>query len=218
MSSPARAPFVVLEGPEGAGKTVLIEGLAASLGEAGLPHIVTREPGGTELAEAIRTLLLDRPDLRLDGITELLLFSAARRAHVEEVIRPNLEAGTLVLCDRFELSTRVYQGFGRGVSVASIREVTAVATGGLLPDLYLVLDVPAALGRDRQRGAELFPDRIEREQATFMERVERGYRTLADEDPGRCVLLDGTASPDGVRREARNVLHERLPEWFAAPR
>lgn len=209
-----RAPFVVLEGLEGAGKSVQIARLAQALEEHGVPCVTTREPGGTELSEAIREILLDRPELQLDGRTELLLFSAARRAHVEEVIRPALEAGAVVLCDRFELSTRAYQGYGRGVPQESVRAVTAEATSGLLPDVYLVLDVPASVGRDRQRGADLFPDRIEREQSAFMERVERGYRELAAEDPERCVLLDGRGSPDEVQRRARDVLQGRFPAWF----
>jgi len=214
--TPVGAPFIVFEGPEGAGKSSLIARLSRVLDEGGLPHITTREPGGTPLAEAIREILLDRPDLELDGMTELLLFSAARHAHVEDVIGPALDSGRLVLCDRFELTTRAYQGFGRGVPPASIDAVTAEATGGLLPDLYLVLDVPASLGRNRQRGPDFFPDRIEREQSAFMDRVRRGYHELVAADPGRCVLVDAAASPDEVERRARDVLHDRLPAWFPA--
>ena len=138
--------FLVFEGPEGAGKSLQIGRLAERLSASGVPHLVTREPGGTAAAEAIRSVLLDRPELRLDGIAELLLFSASRRVHVEEVIRPALERGEVVLCDRFELSTRVYQGWARGVAAQTIERVTRAATGGLLPDLYLVLDVPVKVG------------------------------------------------------------------------
>lgn len=209
-------PFVVFEGPEGAGKSSQIALVAAALARRGTPHRVTREPGGTPLAEAIRTILLDREDLELDGVAELLLFSAARRAHVEEVIRPALRRGEVVLCDRFELSTRVYQGLGRGVPLATIEAVTAAATGGLRPDLYLVLDVPTSVGRARQRGAELFPDRIEREHARFMERVREGYADLAERDPD-IVPIDASGSSGQVARAIREVLHERLPSWFEAP-
>jgi len=212
------APFIVVEGPEGAGKSSLIGRLAGALEERGRPFLTTREPGGTPVAEAIREILLDRPELEMDGVTELLLFSAARHAHVKEVIRPALEGGTLVLCDRFELTTRVYQGLARGVPDASVRAVTAEATGGLVPDLYLVLDVPASLGRDRQHGADLFPDRIEREAAAFMERVRQGYRALVDGGGDSYVLVDAAAPPGVVERRAREVLHERFPEWFPAPR
>lgn len=191
--------------------------LARGLEERGRPFLTTREPGGTPVAEAIREILLDRPELEMDGVTELLLFSAARHTHVEEVILPALEDGTLVLCDRFELTTRVYQGLARGVPEASVRAVTAEATGGLVPDLYLVLDVPASLGRDRQHGADLFPDRIEREAAAFMERVRQGYRDLVEGGGDSYVLVDATAPPGVVERRARDVLRERFPEWFPTP-
>ena len=114
MTDQARGVFIVLEGPEGAGKSVQIRRLSQFLTERAVSHVTTREPGGTATAEAIREVILDRPDLRLDGISELLLFSASRHVHVEEVIRPALERGDVVLCDRFELSTRAYQGYGRG--------------------------------------------------------------------------------------------------------
>lgn len=216
--SPGRAPFIVLEGPEGAGKSSLMRRLASALDERGRPYLATREPGGTPVAEAIREVLLDRPELEMDGVTELLLFSAARHAHVEDVILPALAAGTLVLCDRFELTTRVYQGLARGVPEASIRAVTSEATGGLLPDLYLVLDVPASLGRDRQHGPDFFPDRIEREETAFMERVRQGYRDLVAEGGDTYVLVDAAAPPGVVERRARDVLHDRFPEWFPAPK
>ena len=217
--------FLVFEGPEGAGKSLQIERLAERLVGCGAPHTVTREPGGTAAAEAIRSVLLDRPELRLDGVAEMLLFSASRRAHVEEVIRPALERGEVVLCDRFELSTRVYQGWARGVDAKTIEQVTRAATGGLLPDLYLVLDVPVKVGLGRQwqdeddPGQLAFfgpaPDRIELEKRSFRERVREGYRELAAEDE-RIVLVDGSGTPDEVEARILALLQERLPRRFRA--
>ncbi|WP_428274834.1 dTMP kinase [Candidatus Palauibacter sp.] len=215
--------FLVFEGPEGAGKSLQIGRLTERLSAAGVPHLVTREPGGTAAAEAIRSVLLDRPELRLDGIAELLLFSASRRVHVEEVIRPALERGEVVLCDRFELSTRVYQGRARGVAAQTIEQVTRAATGGLLPDLYLVLDVPVKVGLGRQwqdeedPGQLAFfgpaPDRIELEKRSFRERVREGYREFAAEEDG-IVVVDGSGTPDEVEGRILGLLEERFPDRF----
>ncbi len=215
--------FLVFEGPEGAGKSLQIGRLAERLAASGVTHTVTREPGGTATAEAIRSVLLDRPELRLDGIAELLLFSASRRAHVEEVVRPALKRGEVVLCDRFELSTRVYQGWGRGVAAKTIDQVTRAATGGLLPDLYLVLDVPVRVGLDRQ-GQDLedpgqlgffgpAPDRIELEKRSFRERVRKGYRELAAEEE-RIAVVDGSGTPEEVEGRILGLLDERFPDRF----
>ena len=212
----SRSCFIVFEGPEGAGKSLQIERLAARLYASGVPHTVTREPGGTAAAEAIRSVLLDRPELRLDGIAELLLFSASRHVHVEEVIRPALERGEVVLCDRFELSTRVYQGWARGVPPETIEQVTRAATGGLAPDLYVVLDVPVMVGTDRREAHGGRPDRIEREAEVFMERVREGYRELAAAEEG-IVILDGSGAPDEVEGRILVLLGERLPDRFRGP-
>lgn len=213
MSDQARGVFVVLEGPEGAGKSVQIERLSEFLTERAVPHVTTREPGGTATAEAIREVILDRPELGLDGMSELLLFSASRHVHVEEVIRPALARGDVVLCDRFELSTRAYQGYGRGVPQETIRRVTLEATGGLRPDLYLVLDVAVSVGRDRQRGSGSTPDRIEREKPGFMERVRVGYRELVAEGD-RIELVDASRTPEEVQRALVEVLAQRFPGVF----
>ncbi len=205
--------FLVFEGPEGAGKSLQIARLAARLSASGVPHTVTREPGGTAAAEAIRSVLLDRPELHLDGIAEVLLFSASRRVHVEEVIRPALGRGEVVLCDRFELSTRVYQGWARGVPPETIEQVTRAATGGLVPDLYIVLDVPVMVGTDRREAHGGRPDRIESEAEVFMERVREGYRVLAAGEDG-IAILDGSGTPDEVEARILALLEERFPGRF----
>lgn len=205
--------FLVFEGPEGAGKSLQIVRLAARLSASGLPHTVTREPGGTAAAEAIRSLLLDRPELHLDGVAEVLLFSASRRVHVEEVIRPALVRGEVVLSDRFELSTRVYQGWARGVPPETIEQVTRAATGGLVPDLYIVLDVPVMVGTDRREAHGGRPDRIESEAEVFMERVREGYRVLAAGEDS-IAILDGSGTPDEVEARITALLEERFPGRF----
>ncbi|WP_419161793.1 dTMP kinase [Candidatus Palauibacter sp.] len=218
--------FVVFEGPEGAGKSLQIERLSCRLSERGVAHVTTREPGGTAAAEAIREVILERPELRLDGIAELLLFSAARRAHVEEIIRPALERGDVVLCDRFELSTRVYQGWARRVPAETVGRVTRAATGGLLPDLYLVIDVRVSVGLDRQwqnqeKTDQLAffappPDRIESEARSFRERVRERYLELAATDD-RIEVVDGAGAPDEVERAILALLEERFPNPFRGP-
>ncbi len=216
MIDQVRGLFIVLEGPEGAGKSRQMAGLSAILTERGVSHVTTREPGGTATAEAIREVILDRPELELDGVSELLLFSASRHVHVEQVIQPALERGDVVLCDRYELSTRAYQGYGRGVSLETIRRVTFEATGGLLPDLYVVLDVPVSIGHDRQRGAGTGPDRIEREKQGFMERVRAGYRELAATHDD-IVLVDASAPPKAVQGALLEVLARRFPKVLGDP-
>ena len=205
--------FLVFEGPEGAGKSLQIARLAARLSASGVPHTVTREPGGTAAAEAIRSVLLDRPELHLDGVAEVLLFSASRRVHVEEVIRPALGRGEVVLSDRFELSTRVYQGWARGVPPETIEQVTRAATGGLVPDLYIVLDVPVMVGTDRREAHGGRPDRIESEAEVFMERVREGYGVLAAGEDS-IAILDGSGTPDGVEARITALLEERFPGRF----
>ncbi|HXE58020.1 MAG TPA: dTMP kinase [Gemmatimonadales bacterium] len=194
--------FVVVEGPEGAGKTTLTRSLADRLVAVGLDPVVVREPGGTEVAEAIRRELLD-PARRFDPARELLYLAAARADLVHHVIRPALASGRFVLSDRFTLSTRAYQGAGRGLDPAWIDWMNRVATDGIEPDLTLVLDVPAAVGLARQRAGGKRPDRLEREDAAFHERVAAAYR--AAEGPG-VVHLDATRPPDQVLEEAWRAL------------
>ena len=173
--------FIVFEGIEGSGKSTQIQKVAAALREAGIDPLVTREPGGTAAGEAIRAVALDR-DLHLEPVAELLLMEAARAAFVAEVIRPALAAGRVVLSDRYDLSTFAYQGGGRGISQDKIKPVNELATGGLVPDLYLLLeiDVQEGLGRLEQGEA----DRIERENAGFHRRVAATYRRLAEVERG----------------------------------
>ena len=197
--------FIVVEGPEGAGKSTLTRWLAAQLLADGRQVVTVREPGGTPVAEAARKLALkSRHDMALAA--ELFLVLAARADLVERVIRPALEVGQVVLADRFGLSTLAYQVAGRGLPRADVEAALRLATGGLTPDLTLVLDVPVALGRERQRKARKTQDRFEREDDAFHERVRDAYRTAAGSG---IVHIDASRSKqavqDAVWREAQAV-------------
>jgi dTMP kinase len=202
--------FLVLEGPEGAGKTTLARALAERMRERGLDPVSVREPGGTPAAEHARRALLD-PDSRLDPQVELLFVAAARAHLVQSVIRPALAAGRIVVSDRYDLSTMAYQGAGRGVPTGIVASVNQVATAGLRPDLTLVLDVTPETGTARQAAAGKARDRIEQEGPEFHERVRQAYREAAG--PG-VRHLDGSRKPELVLEAAWSVLGEVRPELF----
>jgi len=198
-------PFITFEGIEGSGKSTLVRLLAERLGEGAL---ATREPGGTAIGRAVRAVLLDPASRGLAPTTELLLYFADRAQHVDEVVRPALEAGRLVLCDRYVESSLAYQGYGRGLSLLAIRQLAELATGGLRPDLIVYLDVPVAvgLGRVAQRGAH---DRLEAEVVSFHERVRAGYEELIAAEPDRWLRIDATAGPEGVVESVGVALEQR---------
>ncbi len=205
--------FIVLEGVEGAGKSTQASLLSAWFESLGLPHTVAREPGGTPVGEAIRRVVLDRGDLTMPPETELFLILGARAAFVRDVVRPALEDGQVVLADRFDLSTFAYQGYGRGLDLDRVRRANEMATGGVRPDLYLVLDLPVEAGLERKGGVG-GGDRIEREGASFLSRVREGYRTLVKEVPtARLVAAHG--SPAEVQDSLRRILREDFPETFS---
>ncbi|HTY06059.1 MAG TPA: dTMP kinase [Gemmatimonadales bacterium] len=180
--------FIVVEGPEGAGKSTLVRGLGARLLAEGRPVLTVREPGGTPVAEAARKIVL-KSRHELTPASELFLYLAARADLVARRVRPALDAGQVVLADRFDLSTRAYQVAGRGLPAAAVQAALTLATGGLTPDLTLVLDVPVEVGRERQRKARKEQDRIEREDDAFHARVLQAYRQASG--PG-VVHLDAT--------------------------
>ncbi len=206
-AGPGTGLFLVLEGVEGAGKTTQLRLLRDALLAAGLPVREAREPGGTPLGEAVRGVLLDRGDLRIGPESELLLMLAARAAFVREVVRPALEAGEIMLADRFESSTFAYQGYGRGLPLDEVRRLNAFATGGLVPDLTLVLDLSLEEGRARQLRQGKGADRIEGAGEAFHARVAHGYRALAAGDP-RVVLVEARGTEGEVHRR---ILESVLP-------
>ncbi len=196
--------FITFEGPEGSGKTTQIRLLAEWLRHSGCDVLTTREPGGTRIGDAIRALLLDPDHDEMSPAAEILLFSASRAQLVSEVIRPQLERDGVVVCDRFADSTLAYQGHGRGLDLDALREITLFATGGLTPDLTVCLDLPAAEGLARKRGADAAEwNRMEREQLAFHERVRAGYHALAAEAPARWVIIDAMQPVAAIQEQIR---------------
>ena len=193
--------LISLEGGEGAGKSTLLSGLRAHFERSGMDVLHTREPGGTPVGEAVRALVLDPAHRSMAVETELLLIFAARAQLMREVLQPALAAGRWVLCDRFTDASYAYQGGGRGVDAARIAELERIATGGLKPDLTLLLDLPVAHGRARasQRGDA---DRIEAERDDFFERVRSAYRARAQAEPRRFRIIDASQPADAVLRNA----------------
>lgn len=205
-----RGAFVAVEGPDGVGKTTLVGRLAVRLKEAGVGAVVVREPGGTPVAEAARRAAF-APEMAASPLAELFLVLAARADLVAKVIRPALAEGRLVLTDRYELSTFAYQVAGRQLPREEVLAANALATGGLKPQLTLVLDAPAAVGLGRQREQRKVRDRMEREDAEFHDRVSRFYTELAAPN---VVHLDGTRTADLIAADAWSVLQARLRETF----
>lgn len=196
--SVVRGKFITLEGGEGAGKSTLLQGLRAHLLERGLDVLQTREPGGTPLGEAVRTLVLDSQQRGMCAQSEALLMFAARAQLVREVLEPALAAGRWVLCDRYTDASYAYQGGGRGMDMRAIAQLDAIATGGLTPDLTLLLDLPVAHGRARASGRGEAADRIEREEDAFFERVRATYLARAVAEPQRFRVVDASQPAEVV--------------------
>jgi dTMP kinase len=205
--------FVTFEGPEGSGKTTQVQLLATWLRGCGLNVLTTREPGGTRLGDAVRSVLLNPEHVEMLAETEILLFSAARAQLVGQVIRPHLATGGTVLCDRFADSTLAYQGYGRRVDLATLRQITIFATKGLQPDLTFCLDLPVAEGLQRKEGgaAEEW-NRMECEEREFHERVRTGYLALAAANPDRWLVLDARAAITSIQERVRDRVAARLKD------
>ncbi len=210
--APGRGRFITFEGGEGSGKSTQIETLAERLNAAKLRAIVTREPGGSPGAEIIRHLVLSGMGKLLGPDAETLLFAAARDDHVHTVIRPALNQGIWVLCDRFSDSTRVYQGRLGHVAPGLLNAMQRVTIGDLKPDLTFILDVPVEVGMQRaaaRRGAGA-PDRFEAEDLTFHQELRDAYRQIAADEPQRCVLIDANADADAVAAKVWTAVRDRF--------
>lgn len=216
MSEPGR--FLTVEGIEGVGKSTQVPRLAHALTARGIDCVLTREPGGTPLAEKIRELVLSPGAEVLPDAAELLLMFAARSMHLQNLIEPALAAGRWVICDRFTDATYAYQGAGRGMAQETISQLERLVQGALRPDLTLLLDLPVAVGlaRAQQRSggaAASATDRFEREQLQFFERVRAGYLARAGAEPGRILVLDAARSEEDVAALILGALRDR--SWIS---
>lgn len=199
--------FITLEGPDGAGKTTQLRIVAQELTAKNYQHIITRDPGGTPVGKQIRRILLNS-QYALSTTTELLLYQADRAQNVAEVIRPALEQGLLVFCDRYIDSTVAYQGYGRGLCLKTIAMLNEISTGGLKPDLTLLFDLESEAGLSRLHPGS--HDRLEREALEFHQRVREGYLALAKSEPERFCIIDASASFTSVQSALRKALSEFL--------
>jgi dTMP kinase len=208
--APARGQLITIEGPEGSGKTTQAARIEAVLLERGIPVTLTREPGGTSLGERIRDLVLAPAASRIDPLADAFLFNAARRQLVVELIEPALAAGTTVVCARFADSTRAYQGYGDGLPLDDLERLEAVATGGLRPDLTILLDVPVEIGLARKA-----PDDQTRFETAydlaFHRRVRDGFLAMAVAEPGRFVVIDATAPAAEVAGRIERAVRRLFP-------
>ena len=208
-----RGRFITLEGGEGAGKTVQAARLRDALEARGVGTVLTREPGGSPGAEEIRRLLVSGPVERWEPLAEAMLHAAARRDHLLHTIEPALERGDWVISDRFVDSMIVYQGYGQGADIDVLERISTLSLGNFLPDLTVVLDIPAEEGL-RRAVARAGSNRYERMGTGFHERVREGFKTRAELEPWRFEVVDATAAPDMVGRAIQKIVAARLPVSF----
>ncbi len=209
-----RGRFITFEGGEGSGKSTQIRRLAATLGSDGIETVLTREPGGSEAGERIRALLLD-PAARLDAMTQIFLFCAARHDHVVALIEPALERGTWVLCDRFLDSSRAYQGAAGAIDADLVRTLERAAVGATMPDLTIILDIDPREGlarANRRRAGATSADAFEAADIRFHERVRQGYLAIAAAEPERCAVIAANRSEEAVAADIADIVRSRLGE------
>jgi len=202
--------FITLEGPDGSGKTTQVPDLAEAIRQAGYELVVTREPGGTEIGDQVRQVIMDLKNKAMFPTTEILLFQASRAQLVRQVIMPALEAGKVVLCDRYADSTLAYQGYGHQIDLKQLRRIVEFATGGLKPDLTLYLDIDAREGLKRRTGEGDEWNRLDDYDLAFHNRVREGYHKLIAEEPERWVTIDAARSPSEVQADLREIVLEHL--------
>lgn len=212
-----RGIFITIEGPDGSGKTTALQQVVPRLQqEMNRKVVATREPGGSPIAEKIRSLILDPSHTDMDSRTEALLYAASRRQHLIEKVLPVLETGDVIFCDRFVDSSIAYQGYARGIGEEGIREINQFATEGIEPDLTLYIDVPAEVGIQRIHANldEREYNRLDQEKLAFHEKVRIGYQHLAQANPDRIVVVDGTMSREAVAEACYAVIKNRFPSYF----
>ncbi len=203
----SRGLFAAFEGIDGCGKSTQLRMAAEALRAEGLSVDTTREPGGTRIAERVRDVVMSVENGEMTDGCEVLLYLASRAQHVAERIRPALQDGTVVLCDRFADATMAYQGYGRGIGLDVLGRLNEYATGGLTPHITFVFDITVALSRERLSGQGRGLDRMERSSEAFYERVRRGYLSLAAAEPGRFVVLDGAKRVEEISAAVLEAIH-----------
>ncbi|ASA25010.1 dTMP kinase [Paenibacillus donghaensis] len=207
--------FITLEGGDGSGKTTVLGRVAAYLQNRSIPYVITREPGGIEIAEKIRSIILDPAHTAMDARTEALLYAASRSQHLAEVVEPALERGMTVLCDRFVDSSLVYQGYARGLGMEEVWSINQFAIGNRMPDLTFYLDIDPEVGLARiaaNQNREV--NRLDMESLAFHRKVREGYRMVVDANPQRMVVLDAARPLHIVEQELIRTLEERVLKGF----
>lgn len=205
--------FITLEGPDGSGKTSQVQPLAEYLRDKGYPVYTTREPGGTAIGDQVREILMSMKNTGMNPRTETLLFCSARAQLVDEVIRPHLEKGDIVLCDRYADSTLAYQGYGHGNDLDLLRKVLNFATGGLVPDLTVLMDIDSEIGLGRRKSGGGEWNRLDAYQLELHQRVRAGYLEMAKAEPERWVIVDASPAPGVVQSALRQVVLERIQSF-----
>jgi dTMP kinase len=206
-----KGKFITVEGPEGAGKTTIIDMLASNLAEEGYQVLQTREPGGIEIAEQIRSVILDKKNTKMDPRTEALLYAAARRQHLAEKVKPALDEGYIILCDRFIDSSLAYQGYARGLGIEEVYSINSFAIEGMMPELTLYFDIEPEAGLERinqHKGREV--NRLDLEKLDFHHKVREGYLKLMELYPERIFKIDASKPVEEVYQQAESKLKERI--------
>jgi dTMP kinase len=206
--------FITLEGPDGSGKTTQVPELAQAIRMAGYDLVVTREPGGTEIGNQTRQVIMDLKNKAMFPETEILLFQASRAQLVREVILPGLEAGKVVLCDRYADSTLAYQGYGHQTDLVKLKQIIDFATGGLKPDLTLYLDIEPEAGLKRRMGEGEEWNRLDDYELAFHLRVREGYHKMMAAEPQRWVKVDASQPPDQVQATLQEIVLGRLKSFY----
>ena len=202
--------LITFEGIDGAGKSTQIQMLEHEFNKLGVEYKTFREPGGTELSEKIRAILLDKENIELISTAESLLFAAARAQLTAEQIKPAIEKGEFVICDRFTDSTIAYQGYGRGLDIKQLEEINYIATAGLIPDITFILDISPEAAAVRMEAKA--PDRMEETGLDFFRRIRGGYYQIKDQNPNRYSLINGEQSPENVFKEIKEIIVKQFEE------
>ncbi|GIO94511.1 MULTISPECIES: dTMP kinase [Paenibacillus] len=210
-----RPLFITLEGGDGSGKTTMMGRLAAYMQGRSIPYLITREPGGIEIAEKIRSIILDPQHTSMDARTEALLYAAARRQHLVEKVEPALREGVTVLCDRFVDSSLVYQGYARGLGMEEVWSINRFAVEGRMPDLTLLFDIEPEIGMSRiEANAEREKNRLDMESMAFHGKVREGYMLVAENNKERIRIVDASKTPDQVEREMIKYVEDAILKDF----